>query len=206
MSTATQDKTEALERNRRETFRMNDRIALCVRPLGEADYNHARTHIAASQRKQRILNSILASGDNQRGLLRNIRESEPAIASYLKSLEERLDALTQLLVVESHDTPDVPTHDVNISGNGLRFSHPQALPAGSHVALDLRLFPSRTCLSMFAVVVRSTEMKRPTKNGGRFTIAVDFCDVHEDDRELLIHHIHRLQLDYARRCALREPA
>ncbi len=206
MNKEARDKAEALERNRRESFRMNDRIALCVRPLSEGDYNQARTHIAASRRKQRTLNSILAGGDSQRGMLRNIRESEPAIASYLKSLEERLDALAQLLVVESHETPDVPTHDVNISGNGLRFGHPQALPAGSHMALDIRLFPSRTCLSMFAVVVRSTELKRPAKNGGRFTIAVDFCDVHEDDRELLIRHIHSLQLDYARRGALGKQA
>ena len=204
MMSAAQSKAEALERNRRESFRMNDRIALCVRPLSEAAYNQARSHFAASRQKQRTLNSILAAGDSQRGLLRNIRDTDPAIASYLKSLEERLDALARLLVVEHNDTPDVPTHDVNISGNGLRFGHPQALEEGSHVALDIQLFPNRTCLSLFAVVVRSKELKRPAKNGARFSIAVDFCDVHDDDRELVIRHVHSLQLDYARRGALRE--
>lgn len=203
MTTATQMDDETRERNRRETFRINDRIALCVRPLSESDYKQMRTHVANTQRNQRILNSILATGDNQRGLLRNIRDSDPAIASYLQSLEERLDALARLLVIEQNDTPDIPTHDVNISGNGLRFGHPEALEAGSHLALDMQLFPSRTCLSMFGVVVRSKELKRPAKNGSRFTVAVDFCDVHEDDRELLIHHVHGLQLDYARRDALR---
>ncbi|MFT5446359.1 MAG: hypothetical protein ACI9DC_001525 [Gammaproteobacteria bacterium] len=204
MMTAAQSKAETLERNRRESFRINDRVALCVRPLSESDYNQTRTYLVTTQHKQRTLNSILAVGDSQSGLLRNIRDSDPAVASYLKSLEDRLDALARLLVIEQNDTPDVPTHDVNISGNGLRFGHPEALEAESHLALDMQLFPSRTCLSMLAVVVRSKELKRPAKNGGRFTIAVDFCDVHEADRELLIRHVHGLQLDYARRGALRD--
>ena len=204
MMTAAQSKAETLERNRRESFRINDRIALCVRPLNESEYRHARAHLLNAQHQQRTLNSILAESDNQRGMLRNIRESDPVVANYLHSLEERLDALARLLLLEQNTTPDAPTHDVNISGNGLRFQHPQALTEGSHLAVDVQLFPSHTCLSMLAVVVRSTELKRPAKNGGRFTVAVDFCDVHEDDRELLIRHIHSLQLDYARRGALRD--
>jgi hypothetical protein len=105
MMSAAQTKAEALERNRRESFRINDRIALCVRPLSEAAYNQARTHFAASRHKQRTLNSILAVGDSQRGLLRNIRDTDPAVASYLKSLEERLDASA-----ETDCASDIPKH------------------------------------------------------------------------------------------------
>ena len=202
MNTAQSD-AETLERNRRESFRINDRIALCVNPLSEANYRQSRANMRNTQIKQRTLNSILAEGDSQRGVLRHIRDSDPAIANYLQSLEERLDALARLLVGEQNITPDVPTHDVNISGNGVRFQHAQALTEGSHVELDLQLFPERTCLHMLATVVRSKEMQRRSKTGGRFMIAVDYCDIHEDDRELLIRHIHTLQMDYARRGALR---
>jgi hypothetical protein len=99
MMTAAQSKAETLERNRRESFRINDRVALCVRPLSESDYNQTRTYLVTTQHKQRTLNSILAVGDSQSGLLRNIRDSDPAVASYLKSLEDRLDALARLLVI-----------------------------------------------------------------------------------------------------------
>ena len=204
MMTAAQSRAETRERNRRESFRINDRIALSVRPMSESEYRQSRVHLLDSQRKQRTLNSILAAGDSQRGMLRNIRDSDPAIASYLQSLEERLDALARLLVLEQNKTADTATHDVNISGNGLRFQHPQALVEGSHVSLDIQLFPTRTCMCALGLVVRSKELQRRAKDGGRFTIAVDFCDVHDDDRELLIRHIHGLQLNYARRGALRD--
>lgn len=189
------------EINRRESFRINDRVALLVKPLTDAEYRQARDHIASSQKKQRTLNSIKAGGSNQQGALRRIRDTEPAIANYLQNLEDRLDVLTQLLVHEKHTVPDVATHDVNISGNGIRFPHPQELHEGSYVALELQLFPSQTCISCLGVVVRSTQLQHPSRSGARFTIATDFCDLHNDDRELLISHIQRLQLDHAQRQA-----
>ncbi|MFT5172604.1 MAG: hypothetical protein ACI8W7_000769 [Gammaproteobacteria bacterium] len=204
MMTAAQSSAEARERNRRESFRINDRIALSVCPLSEPEYRQTRAHLLDPQRKLRTLNSILVGGDSQRGMLRSIRDADPAIASYLQNLETRLDALVRLLVLEQTKVADNATHDVNISGDGLRFQHPQAFIEGSHVSLDMQLFPTRTCLSVLGVVVRSKELQRRAKDGGRFTIAVDFCDVHDDDRELLIQHIHGLQLNYARRGALRD--
>ena len=43
-----------------------------------------------------------------------------------------------------------------------------------------------------------------TRNGERVAVAVDYSDVPEDDRELLIRHVHALQMDYVRRGVRRD--
>ena len=92
---------------------------------------------------------------------------------------------------------------MNISGSGIRFRHSQRLRAGSKLRMELQLFPSCTCLSLLGTVVRCGELKQPAKNGDRYVIAAAFADIHDDDRELVIRHVHSLQLDYARRGVLR---
>ena len=67
--------------------------------------------------------------------------------------------------------------------------------------MELRLFPSNTCLSLLGTVVRAMPRKG---HDGEYVIAVDFDHVHEDDSELLIKHVHALQLEQVRRGVLRE--
>ena len=194
---------EALERNRRESYRINDRVGLYVQALSESDYVDARAAATGRFEMRRTLNSIIATGDAQRGALRNIRDSDPALAAYLQNIEDRLESLVRLLSLKSTAAPGTPSHDVNISGNGIRFRHEKRMPRGSKVRIELQLFPSRTCLSLLGTVVRCSELEQPAKNGDRHVIAVDFTDIHDDDRELLIRHVHSLQLEHARRGVLR---
>ncbi len=202
MSTATAAE-EAAARNRRGSYRINDRIALAVRPLSEREYRDARARARSELDRRRTLNSIIAAGESQRGALRNITDADPAIGAYIQGLEDRLERLVRLLNHEQQLAPDRPTHDVNISGNGMRFTHGETLARGSHVELNLQLFPSRNCLTLIAKVVWVRELARPNRAGGRFVVAVDYSDVHEDDRELIIRHVHALQLEHARRGLLR---
>jgi hypothetical protein len=195
---------EQEERNRREAYRINDRIALAVTALSETEYRRARDRARGDQERGRLLNSIIATGEGMRGALRNIRDVDPAVAAYLQSLEERLDSLARMLAREGSGVSDHPTHDVNISGNGIRFVHDEPLTTGSRVELQLQLFPSRDCLRLLGTVVRVNKRSAAARGPGRYVVAVDFTDIHDDDRELLIRHVHCLQLDYVRRGALRD--
>ncbi len=189
---------DATDLNRRESFRINDRVALAVEPLSEEAYRQRRAAGHGERDVQRILNSIIATGENQRGLLRGIRDTDPAVAEYLQSLEDRLNTLARLLGRAGRRVEDRPTHDVNLSGTGIRFNHDHQLPRGARVALEIQIFPSRTCLELLGTVVRSHE-RDPARRGPRWQVAVDFSDIHPDDQELLIRHVHALQLDHVRR-------
>lgn len=203
MNAVTRAPDEAAERNRRESFRMNDRVGLRVRSLSELEYREHRHAASNDFEKRRILNGIIANRDAQRSALRTIRDSDPVLATYLQALDERLEAMARLLSLDDTAAPDSPTHDVNLSGTGIRFQHEHRVTRGERLMLEMQLFPARTCLSLLAVVVRCTEMPKPPRHGGRFMVAADFPDVHDDDREILIRHVHGLQMDYVRRGALR---
>ena len=183
-------------RNRRENFRMNDRVALRVRRLDADEYRELRNAGETRFETRRSINHVFATRDAQRGLLRNLRDEDPHLAAYLESLDERIDALARLLSAQNTSTASRPTHDVNLSASGVRFVETLAVSQGDHVVVDLRLFPSNTCLSLLGTVVRATRRKG---HDGEKVIAVDFDHVHEDDSELLIRHVHALQLDYVRR-------
>jgi hypothetical protein len=199
----TEAEAEAAERNRRASFRINDRVGLRLRLLGESEYRAQRGCARTRHGRQQQLNSILAAGESQRGALRKLRDTDPTLAGYLQGLEERLEALLRLLGEDEQSAPEAPTHDVNLSGNGIRFRHSEALARGAHVELALRLFPSRTCLNLIGTVVRASAADRARGNAGRCVLAVDFPEIHPDDRELLIRHVHNLQLEHARRGLLR---
>lgn len=194
------------ERNRRESFRIDDRVGLALRPLSEREYRAARSEAPARLERLRALNGIVAAGEAQRGALRAIGDEDPAIGAYLRGLEERLETLARLLARDVHGAPAHPSHAVNLSGNGIRFRHQRAIARGTRVALDLTLCPEGICLGLLATVVRCEAVEPLASDAtARFLVAVDFTDIQEHERELLIRHVHGRQIASARRGVLRRP-
>ena len=185
--------------NRRECFRINDRVGLAIDVLSEPQYRQARGQAQAQRERLRVVNALLVESENQRPFLRKLQKRQPDLMAYLESVEERLQSLATVLRHEVSDAPPTPTHDVNISGTGIRFFHSRRLAKGTRVLLDLHLFPSGTCLRLPGTVAWSKSEQ--IRGGERIAVAVDYSDVPENDRELLIRHVHALQMDYVRRGA-----
>jgi len=181
-------------RNRRESFRVNDRVGLVVQPLGESEYRAAREGAHERFRRRRVLNSLLAAAQAERGALRALRDEDPTLGAYLQGLEERFEKLLRLLARDGHPGGGEPSHEVDLSGNGIRFHHREPLAPGSRVCLDLELFPARTCLTLLGTAVRCAECGPAARSARRHLVAIDFTDIHADDRELLIRHVHALQM------------
>ena len=188
--------------NRRECFRINDRIGLAVTVLSESNFKRARKRAKDDRSRQHALNGLLVETEAQKAFLRKLRRQQPMLADYLESVEQRFTTLARLLQAEASGAPDAPTHDVNISGTGVRFYHSERLPKGTRLLLDLQLFPTRTCLRLPATVVWAEQGTK--RAGNRLAIGADYSDLPEEDRELLIRHVHSLQMDYVRRGALRD--
>lgn len=188
--------------NRRECFRINDRIGLSLKVLGESDFKRAKQWSKDSRSRQHALNALLVETETQKAFLRKLRKQQPMLADYLESIELRFSSLAQLLQSEASSAPNAPTHDVNISGTGMRFYHGERLARGTRLLLDIQLFPSRTCLQLPATVVWTDRARGRTAD--RLAIGVDYSDVPEENRELLIRHVHTLQMDYVRRGVRRD--
>ncbi len=204
MSTSTAFESPA-PNNRREYFRINDRIGLRIVMLDDSQCNQLRDKTNRSHERLHQLNSMLVSSESRRAALRGIREESTAIADFLAALDERLDTLTNLMTQENSQAPRTRTHEVNLSASGLRFYCDEDYPRGARLELHLHLFPSDNCLRLYGTVAWCRRAGQPGQTRGRNAVAVDYSDIPESDREILFRHINTLQLDFVRR-GIRSPA
>jgi len=198
MSTSTALESPA-PNNRREYFRINDRIGLRVVFLNESEFGQLRAKAASRHERQQQLNTMMVSSESRRAALRGIREESTAIASFLAGLDERLDTLANLMTQESSQAPRTRTHEVNLSASGLRFYCNEDYPQGAHLELHIHLFPSDNCLRLYGAVAWCRRAGGPGSSRGRNAVAVDYSDIPDSDREILFRHINSRQLDFVRR-------
>jgi len=187
--------------NRREYFRINDRIGLQVVSLNESEFGRLQAQATSPHGRQHLLNSMLVSAESRRAALRGIHEESTAIAGFLAGLDERLDTLANLLAQESSQAPRTRSHEVNLSASGLRFYCNEHYPHGTHLELHIHLFPSDNCLRLYGTVAWCRLAGKPGLSRGLNAVAVDYSDIPDSGREILFRHINALQLDYVRRAA-----
>ncbi len=198
MTTATAGETPE-PNNRREYFRINDRIGLRVKHLSEGDFLQATNTGISQNERQSLLNAVIVSSESRRAALRGIREESTAIANYLSDLDEKLAILANLMTRDDSQAPQEQTHDVNLSASGLRFYSDEGYPQGARLEMHLHLFPSETCLRLFGTVAWCHKVEKQGLVGQHMAVAVDYSDIPDDDREILFRHINNLQLDCVRR-------
>ena len=124
---------------------------------------------------------------------------EPALASWLVRIEEKLEQVLGLLG-DAGAAPAEPV-DVEISGGGLRFG--AKLPdeqEGDDVLVELTLpgSPPRPIRAIGRVVARTNE------DSGHDEVAVSFRVIDERDREAIIRFAHEVERVQLRSRAARE--
>ena len=81
----------------------------------------------------------------------------------------------------------------NLSAQGISFSTDQPPPQGELVELKLKLLPSGLRLVIIARVVLVENDSSREQDKAR--VSLDFENLHEADREILVKHIHGRQLE-----------
>lgn len=170
------------EEDRREYYRIEDTIALEIRPLS--------AHEAADQEVLQdesplfnLLSELHLSEFESQHLLRQISERDRAMAAYLKVLNKRIDLLGQVVAQTVLDKFDEPQHVV-LSEGGMEFEHHLAYPADSHLAIKLVLMPQALGLLLRAKVTHCEP-----EGFGTFKIGTEFESLTDAQRQLLARHI-----------------
>jgi len=116
----------------------------------------------------------------------------PELGRYLGVLEKQIDRLTDKLVGDDNDQA-MTQKSVNLSAQGIAYYDDQDLDQNELVELKLKLLPTGFRLVIIARVVL-VEQDRD-QDQGKYRISLDFENLHEADREILIKHIHGKQMD-----------
>ncbi|MCF4997121.1 PilZ domain-containing protein [Pseudomonas syringae] len=169
------------EEDRREYYRIEDMIALEIRPLSAPEAAGQEVLQDASPLFN-LLSELHLSEFESQHLLRQISERDRAIAAFLKSQNKRIDLLGQVvaLTVLGHIGEPQP---VIISEGGIDFQYPTPIATGAHLSVKLVLMPQALGLLLRARVTHCDP------KGDGYDIGTEFEHPTDAQRQLLARYI-----------------
>jgi len=174
---------------RREYFRITDDVTLVARKIeNEDDMELLRGRLCDAIPDQFMLAASFTSqsADMQR-LLNNMPGKSHDLTAYLARLDNKLNRLAQHMVLDSMRVEEHPLEAVNLSAGGVAFHDEVEFKVDDMLEMRLVLYPDLVGILAIARVVGCEP-----ETGGGFQVAVEFSEMRERDRDLLVKHaIHR---------------
>ncbi|MCP1420052.1 hypothetical protein J3D47_004295 [Pseudomonas laurylsulfativorans] len=169
------------EEDRREYYRIEDTIALEIRPLSAAEATGQEVLQDASPLFN-LLSELHLSEFESQHLLRQISERDRTTAAFLKSQNKRIDLLSQVIAITTLGQIGEP-QPVIISEGGIDFQHPSPIATGAHLSVKLVLMPQALGLLLRARVTHCD------RKGEGYDVGTEFEHLSDAQRQLLARHI-----------------
>ena len=175
------------QRERREFFRIEDRIGLEVRRLDDAragDDPFNSSPLEALKAEFRRLDQDV------RAHLASLAERDRLLAGLVKSLNSKVDTLARIIAFEQNPLQPEDWQEVTLSEGGLSFS--SSTPAwqpGDRLAVRMTLPPE---LFQPRAVARVIEVHPDSSGGAR--VHTEFARIEDSDRQQIARHVMRWQI------------
>ncbi|WP_248797592.1 PilZ domain-containing protein [Pseudomonas sp. MWU13-2105] len=179
------------EEDRREYYRIEDTIALEIRPLSAPDAASKEVLQDASPLFN-LLSELHLSEFESQHLLRQISERDRSLTAFLKAQNRRIDLLGQVMAYSVLGEFG-ELQRVIISEGGLEFEHHMAYAIGSHIAVKMVLMPQAHGLLLRAKVTHCAP-----RSFGTFDLGTEFEALTDAQRQLLARHILQKQAQVRR--------
>ena len=182
---------------RRRFFRIDDEINLYYKIVDEQEV------IAASKMTDDVLSncSLVTALDlldqESRIIMIRVEKNEPEIAEYLKTLDSKINLLAQTVMRQGHDFSESKMCHTNISASGLAIEIDHAIEAGEYLEIKLLL---TSCIAVILVYGQVIYCQKNTEEDGAmsYQVGIDYINLHDQDREILIKHIVKRQMQQIR--------
>jgi c-di-GMP-binding flagellar brake protein YcgR len=167
---------------RREYYRIEDRVALQITPLS-AEQIETQQPLYDDSALFGLLGELGLMDYETQHLLRQIDDQNRNLGAFLRLLNKRVDLIAQALAQQvCNEFGDVQT--VMLSEDGISFNHEQALAGDTQLALRMLLMPQALGLLLRARVIHC----QPQENG-QYEIGAQFEALTDAQRQLLARHI-----------------
>jgi len=178
---------------RRGFFRINDDVALTYRlVLGDAE-NKTLEGLASDQNEPLTLtNELEKMNEVSRLHFRYVEKESPEVARYFSYIEAKINLLAHHIMMANDELFVESTQPVNISGSGVSFTADVGLERGSCLEVKFTLNPSMVTINTFSDVVSCQP------EGDKFRVAVVFKQLRDADRDMLIRHVVKKQMNNIR--------
>ncbi|MHC6224880.1 PilZ domain-containing protein [Pseudomonas sp. X10] len=170
------------DEDRREYYRIEDRIALEISPLDTAEALEADVLQDASPLFN-LLSELHLSEFESQHLLRQLNEKDRTLAAFLKAQNKRIDLLSAVVAHTLLGQIGAPQR-VILSEGGIEFAQAQAIAPGTRVALKMVLMPQA-----LGLLLRGQVTHCDLRPDGEYEVGTEFIDMSDAQRQLLARHI-----------------
>lgn len=184
------------QKERRGFFRIEDTVNLAYKLVAQ----HNVTELSRVSNDVLSTCSLMAALDvlTQEGRVAaaRVEKNQPEVFEFLKILDNKITLLAQAIMMQDNHFNESDERRVNMSATGLAFETDEQLARGQF--LEIRVMLS----SCMAVIIAYGQIIYCRENDGDdklpYTVAVDFVNMQEHDRELLIKHVVKKQMQQIR--------
>jgi len=177
---------------RRRFFRIDDAVNLYYRIVDEQTVDAASKVTDDVLSNCSLVTALDVLNQESRLVLYRIEKNEPEIADYLKLIDSKISLLAQAVLQQNNDLSDSTLCNTNLSASGIAIDVDSEIKEGEFI--EVKLFLS----SCIAVIVLYGKVVYCKKNSGCYQIGIDYINLKDADREVLIKHIVKRQMHQIR--------
>jgi c-di-GMP-binding flagellar brake protein YcgR len=115
----------------------------------------------------------------------------------LRIIDTKINLVAQAIMMQGFQFKENDTRNVNISATGMSFNCEEAFKKGDYLEIKMLLISSMVAIVTYAEVVYCKTTLTSDSDYPQH-IGIDFIDMKEEDRELLIKYIVKKQLQQIR--------
>ena len=183
--------------DRRRFFRIDDAVNLYYKVVDE------KAVVAASKTTDDLLSncSLVTALDvldqECRLIMHRVEKKEPEIAEYLKIVDSKVSLLAQSVMRQGQDLTESKLCNTNISASGLSIEIDHAIEEGQFLEIKLLL---TSCIAVIMIYGRVVYCKDNSENDPSkpYIVGIDYVNLNDQDREILIKHIVKRQMQQIR--------
>ncbi len=182
---------------KRRYFRVNDTINLLHKIIDEDDVDKL-SHVTNDVLGNCTLPVALeVLNEEARMLAPRLERRDPEFFDYLKILDTKINLIAKAMTVRDDEFSKHDKREVSLSGAGLAFTNPEPIEVGA--LLELRMLLT-SCLAVIVAFARVVQCKAisDSPSESSFEVCVEYVNMKDEDRELLVKHVVKKQLQQLR--------
>ena len=183
--------------DRRGFFRIDDEVNLFYKKIDEKRVTEP--HLISDN----ILNNCSLStalemvSQESALLLHRVEKNLPDVADYLRLIDTKIDLLAQAIMMQGFQFKENETRNVNISATGMAFNCAEVLKEGDYLEIKMLLISSMAVIVTYGRIVYCKNSQTDDSQDPYF-VGVDFINMKDEDREMLIKYVVKKQLQQIR--------
>lgn len=186
------------EEERRRFFRIDDLVHLSYRVMPSGDIPTTLEELEHSVAESfSVMPNLNALSQQMAACLHKIEQRDPDVASYLKTVDQKIEMLARAFLARDTGIADKPARPVNLSAGGLAVRVAEEVELGATLEVKMLLLPSFTGILTYGSVVVCEPITDDEEYG--YCLRVGFSHMRDVDRDALIRHLLRRQADLLRK-------